>query len=74
MKKYIKMFKKSMKFDDTETGKYNIHQYKRPILIDNIDVNKIIVSNKIYFGNDFKYFTGYKSAKNLDLHVFSIRK
>ena len=68
------MFKKSMKFDDTETGKYNIHQYKRPILIDNIDVNKIIVSNKIYFGNDFKNFIGNRNAKKLDLYVFSLQK
>ena len=33
-------------------------------LIDNIDINKIIVSNKVPFGEkDFKYFTGYKDAK-----------
>ena len=40
-------------------------------MIDNIDVNKIIVSNKIYFGNDFKNFIGYKNAKkNRPLCIF----
>ena len=35
------MDKKVIKFDDTEIEKQNFHQYKRPISIDNIDVNKI---------------------------------
>ena len=74
MKTYIKIYKKGINFDDTETGKYNIHQYKRPNLIDNIDANKILVSNKIYFGNDFKYFIDYKNAKKLHFYVFSFQK
>ena len=36
-----------MKFDDTEIEKYKFHQYKSPILINNIDINKIVVSNKV---------------------------
>ena len=33
------------------------------------------VSNKISFDkNDFKYFIGYKDAKNLDLYVCSLQK
>ena len=41
-----------------------MHQYKGSTLIDNIDVNKIVVSNKISFGkNDFKYFIGSRDAK-----------
>ena len=43
------MDKKNKKFDDTEKGKYKYHQYKRPISIDNIDFNKIVVSNKTSF-------------------------
>ena len=41
-------------------------------MIDNIDVNKIVVSNKISVGkNDFKYFTGYKDTKKVrPLHIF----
>ena len=39
----------------------------------NIDVNKIVVSNKISFGKkkDFKYFIGYKDAKKIDLMYIS---
>ena len=38
-----------------------------PISIDNIDVNKIVVSKNIYIGNDFEYFIGYKKK----LHTFA---
>ena len=31
---------KIIKFDDTEIEKYKFHQYKSPILIDNVDVKK----------------------------------
>ena len=33
LKPYIKMDKKVIKFDDTETEEYKFHQYKSPILI-----------------------------------------
>ena len=40
-----------------------------PISINDIDINKIVVSNKVPFGKeDFKYFIGYKDAKKLDLY------
>ena len=58
------MDKKIMKLVDTEIEKYKFHQYKRPISRDNREVNKIAVSNKIFFGkNNFKYLIGYKDAK-----------
>ena len=64
LKPYIKIDKKNIKFDDTEIEKHKFDQYKSPILIDNIDVNKIVVSNKISLSKiDFKYFIGYKDAK-----------
>ena len=57
MKPYIRMNKKIIKFDDTQIEKYKLQQYKSPFSMDNIDVNKIVLSNKISFGrNDFKYF------------------
>ena len=75
LKSYVKMDKKIIKFDDTEIEIYKFHQYERPISIDNINANKIIVSNKISFGkNDFKYFIGYKDAKKLDLYAYSFQK
>ena len=55
-----------IKSDDIEIDIYKFHQYKSPILIDYIDINKIVVSNKISYGkNDFKYFIGYKDAKRI---------
>ena len=43
----------------------------RPILINNIDINNIVISDKVSFGKEgFKYFTGYKDAKKLDLHAY----
>ena len=44
------MDKKIIKFYDTETEQYKFRQYKSPILIDNIDINKIVVSDKFSFG------------------------
>ena len=60
------MDKKVTKFDDTEIEKYKFHQYKKPISIENIDINKIVVSNKVSFGKkEFKHFIGYKDAKRI---------
>ena len=60
------MDKENIKFDDTEIEEYRFHQYKRPISINNIDINKMIASNKFLFDKqDFKYFIGYKSNKEI---------
>ena len=39
-----------VKFGEIEIDKQKCYQYKRPISIKNIDVNKIVVSNKVSFG------------------------
>ena len=58
------MDKKNIKFDDTETEEYKFHQYKIPISINNIDINKLVVSNKFPLGkHDFKCFSVYKDNK-----------
>ena len=58
------MGKKIIKFGVIEIEKQKFHQYKRPISIKAIDINKILISNKASFGEkDFKYFIGYKHAK-----------
>ena len=36
-------------FNNTEIKKYKFHQHKSPISIDNMDINKIVVSNKVFF-------------------------
>ena len=51
------------------------HQYKSPILIKNIDINKIVVTNKVSFDkNGFKYFISYKYAKIIDFYAFCFQK
>ena len=60
------MDKKIIKFDDTEIEEYKFHQYKSPTSINNIDIKKIVVSNKVPFGKqDFRYFIGYKNNKRI---------
>ena len=44
------MDKKVVKIGDTEIEKHEFHQHKIPILINNIDINKIVASNKVSFG------------------------
>ena len=41
-------------------------------MIDNIDTNKVVVSNKVSFGKkDFKFFIDYKNAKKIrSLYIF----
>ena len=46
--------------------KNRFHQHKNSILIHNTDINKIVVSSKVSFAKkDFKYFFGYKHAKEI---------
>ena len=55
--------------------KYKFHLYEIPNLIDNIDINKTVESNRISFvKEDFKYFIGYNDAKKLDLSAYSFQK
>ena len=52
-----------LKFSDIEIEKQDFHQHKRPISIKNIDINKIVISNKVSTGKmGFKYFIGYRDA------------
>ena len=53
------MDKKIIKFDDTEIEEYEFHQHRSPISVNDIDINEIVVFNKLPFGKqDFKYFIG----------------
>ena len=72
MKLYIKMEKTTIKFGDIEIKKQKYYRYKRPISIKDIDINKIVASNKVSFGKKgFKYFIGYKDAKIRPLSLFT---
>ena len=62
---------KVIKLGDIEIQKQKFHQHKEPISIKNIYINKIVVSNNIYFGKKvFKYVIRYKDAKLSDLYVY----
>ena len=66
---------KAIKFGDIDIQKQKFYQYKQSISIKNIDINKIVVSNKFSFGKKgFKYFIGYKDAKKSDLYVHFSQK
>ena len=57
---------KIIKFDNNEIEEYKSHQYKSPILISDLDINEIIVSNEFLFGKqDFKYFIGFKNNQEM---------
>ena len=52
---------KSINFDDKKIKRSDFYKNKKVYQIDNIDVNKILVSKKEPYGtkNSFKYFIGY---------------
>ena len=57
---------KIIKFGDAEIHKQKFHQHKRPISIKNIDINKIVGSNKVSFGEkELKSFICYKDAQKV---------
>ena len=65
LKPYIKLDRKIIKFNDTETKKYKFHQSKSLISINGIDISKIVASNKLHFGKqDLIYSIGCKMIKN----------
>ena len=57
----IRMSGKSINFDDKKIKTSDFYKNKKVFQIDNIDVNKILVSKKEPYGtkNSFKYFIGY---------------
>ena len=69
------MEKTVIKFGDVKSNKQKFHQNKLPISIKNIDINKIVLSNKVFFGKKvFTYFICWKDDKGLDFHVYFPQK
>ena len=70
------MEKTIKKFGGIKIEKPKFHQDKRPISIKNIDIDKILVSNKVSFDKKgFKYFNGYKNTqKNNPLYIYLFQK
>ena len=58
-----------------KSKKQIFHQHKSPVLIENIDIDKTVVSNKVSLSiKGFKYFTGCKDAKKLYLYAYFFQK
>ena len=68
-KKFITIYetgKEIITLGDTEVKKHKFHQYKGPISINDADISKIVVSNRVRFGKKgFKYFIGYEDSKKV---------
>ena len=61
-----KTSKKIITFGNIEVKKYKFHQYKSVIWINNKDISKIVVPNRVTFvKKDFKCFIGYKEDKKV---------
>ena len=61
-----KTYKEIIMFGNIEVEKQKFHQSKRPIWINNMDISKIVVPNRVPFGKkDFKYFVGYEEDKKV---------
>ena len=57
-----------------EIGKHKFHYYQNPVLIDDVDINKVIVSNKVAFRKKgFKYI-GYKDNETVGPLCFILSK
>ena len=75
MKKFKTIHKngQNIKFDESETKKDKLHQNKSPVLINDIDINKIVVFNKLPFY--FIYILLPTTIiKKLNLHAYSFQK
>ena len=46
------MYNKIITFGETEIEKHKYHQHKNPTLICDVDINKVVVSNKVSFGKN----------------------
>ena len=58
---YIRMSRKNINFDDKKIKKSELYKNKKVFQINDIDVNKILVSKKEPYGTKkaLKYFIGY---------------
>ena len=70
------MGKEILTFGDTEIEKNKFYHYKTPILLKDVDIEKVLVSNKISFGErNYKYFIGYlyDNHKVKPLHIMLLK-
>ena len=57
------MGKETITFGDIEVEKQIFHSHKNPVSIYDVNIDKIVISNKVSFGKrGFKYFIGYENS------------
>ena len=53
------MFKEILKFGDIKIEKNTFYRQKTPIFLKDVDIEKVLVSNKIFLGEkNYEYFIG----------------
>ena len=57
---HMKMGKEILTFGNIEIEKNKFYRHKTPIILGDVDIEKVLVSKKISFGEkNYKYFSGY---------------
>ena len=68
------MEKTVIKSGDSEIDKRKFHKYKKPISVKNIDINKIVVSNKTSLVKSVSNVLLDKKILKKDLYVYFFQK
>ena len=69
------MEKTIINFSGSKMQKQKCHQHKGPISIKNVDIDKVIVPNKVPFGKKgFKVLLVRKMIKRLNYHTYFSQK
>ena len=66
------MGKEILTFDNIEIDKNKFYRHKTPTFLRDVDIKKVLISNKISFGEkNYKYFIGYlyDNPKVKPLHI-----
>ena len=57
------MTRKKLKFNNIRVNKKEFHMSKKPIDLMSVNINQIVVSDKLNYNEDgFKYFIGYQKG------------
>ena len=60
MLSHIKIGREILMFGDIKIEKNGFYRHRSPIFLRDADIEKVLVSNKIFFSEkDYRYFIGY---------------
>ena len=60
----MKMGKEILTFSDIEIEKNKFYRYKSPILLEDVDIENVLVSGKISFGEKSYFYSEKKISEN----------